>query len=129
MGQPALRVLSRRRRRQRYGYAERAIRALFPRLAQIRRLVLAVAKRKTQRRALIPFRPEVVRGLKSEERDLRDAVLRRLQQLAVATGELYVEFGPFNPAATEYPLTLSGWRAFEKSILEELAPLGFKRSG
>jgi hypothetical protein len=52
-------------------------------------------------------------------------VLVRLNAVITATRQLYEDFQEFSPAATEYPLTFSGWREFERQIRTELGVLGF----
>ena len=105
--------------------ADRDIRALFPRFQQIRRLFMEIAERKERRDALVPLATAFAEAGASCRQFELDAVLVRLDIVIHVTNQLYEDFEKFNPAATEYPLTLSGWREFEKQVRTDLGALGF----
>lgn len=105
--------------------ADRDIRGLFPRFQKIRRLFIEIAERKERRDALLPLAPAFVEAGASRRQVELDIVLVRLNVVMDATNQLYEDFEKFNPAATEYPLTLSGWREFEKQVRTDLGALGF----
>lgn len=105
--------------------ADRDMRELFQRFRQIRRIFLQIAERKQQRDAILPLRPERADAVASRRQTELDIVLVRLNAVIAATSQLYEDFQEFSPAATEYPLTLSGWREFERQIRTELGALGF----
>lgn len=104
---------------------DREVRELFPRFQQIRRLCLQIAQRKEQRDAILPLRPERADAVASRRQVELDIVLARLNAVIDATNQLYEDFEKFNPAATEYPVTLTGWRKFDKQVRSDLCALGF----
>ena len=101
------------------------IRALFSRFAQIRKLVNQVAERKKKRRALAHASAASVEVSDDTDTTLLDIVLVRLNVVADQTRAFHDDFLEFSPAATEEPLTLSGWHRLEKSIRTELAAAGY----
>ena len=78
--------------------ADRDIRDLSPRLAQIRRLIGKIAERNTRRQVLIPALPHCEEDRKRQQAIL-EGVLASLQRVDEATKDLCRRFQQFNPAA------------------------------
>jgi hypothetical protein len=105
--------------------ADRDIRDLSPRLAQIRRLIGKIAERNTRRQVLSHHTLSLCEEDRKRKQAILEGVLAGLQRVEEATKELYRSFQQFNPAATRYPLTLAGWLQFKKEIRGDLTKLGF----
>lgn len=103
---------------------ERDIRALSPRLAEIRRLIGKIEDRKIRRQALSPGAP-----LSDADRQYQQSTLKRVLASLNAAGQamedLLQSYRQFSPAMTDYPLTFAGWKKFETAVRAELTKLGF----
>lgn len=104
--------------------AERDVRALSSRFAEIGRLIGKIEARKVRRAALHAEGPLSDADLQHQRAKLEN-VLARLQAVGDATQSLLQSFRQFSPLTTEYPLTSAGWKQFDKAIRAELSNLGF----
>jgi hypothetical protein len=108
--------------------ADNAIRALRPRLAEIRRLILQVGERNDQRNALFPWTPSVVAANRRTNQTALARVRREVDAMTGSAESLRDSFAAFNPAATDEPLTLAGWHRLKRRIQKDLLAAGFPRA-
>lgn len=104
--------------------AEGDVRALAPRLAEIRRLIAKIENRKARRAEVFGAVPLSEADLQRQQAKL-ESVLADVQAVGDAAQSLLHSFREFSPLTTEYPLTLAGWKQFEMAIRAELSRLGF----